>query len=395
MFDLDFPTLLGAELLRPDGSYISKFVVQPSVVHDFNAFPGGSVQLDRYSYWDDNSFSEDNRRRNPNQIIGSTGSREIPKTKIIVTLDEFTGPSAGSDNPNDPGNLKIPIHNLITAQRLLYDMNNAQAFHQSIGSLTLVRDFRKWQDRVYINRLLTVTALGSASATQGGYWNPGGVLNAGTYGASPPRFDVTNDLLTVTADMRTRNVPPFPSPYGPVYHNLSSPVFLKHLRANSDFREVAKYPGAVPISLMQPGPMGMSAPMMPAPGNYMNAPNQMLFMGQGYGQVGFMSGDVMPTGFVFEGVRFFESTNLPTASITLTYTSAPSGITTGSAARTAFLGLFFGQQAVGEGVWGAGPEVKLNENSDYKRFLIAIWSLYAGYALLNDSFVTVARTYQN
>lgn len=32
--DLDFPTLLGAELLRPDGSYIAKFAIQPLVVHD-------------------------------------------------------------------------------------------------------------------------------------------------------------------------------------------------------------------------------------------------------------------------------------------------------------------------------------------------------------------------
>jgi len=44
--EIDFPTLLGAELLRPDGSYIAKFVVQPLVVHDFNQFPGASVQLD-------------------------------------------------------------------------------------------------------------------------------------------------------------------------------------------------------------------------------------------------------------------------------------------------------------------------------------------------------------
>ena len=54
-----------------------------------------------------------------------------------------------------------------------------------------------------------------------------------------------------------------------------------------------------------------------------------------------------------------------------------------------------GQQAVGEGVWGMGPEVAINENSDYKRFIIAIWSLHAGYVLLNNSFVTVARSYQN
>ncbi len=274
-------------------------------------------------------------------------------------------------------------------------MGNVAAFHQSIGSLTLIRDYRKWQDAVYINKLLEAVSLGQASATQGGYYNPQGVVNSGTYAAGPPRFDITNDLLTVVSDMRTRNVPPFPSPYGPVYHSLTSPVFMKHLRANSDFREVAKYPGAVPITSLQPGPMPMSAPMMPPPGNYAMAPNNLLFGGGGVGQVGFMTGEVLPTGFVFEGVRFFESTNIPTSSITLTYTSGQTGVTTGSASRTGYLGIMFGQQAVGEGVWGNGPEVKLNENSDYKRFLIAIWSQYAGYALLNNNFVTVCRTYQD
>ena len=35
-------------------------------------------------------------------------------------------------------------------------------------------------------------------------------------------------------------------------------------------------------------------------------------MGPAYGQAGFVAGQpVMPTGFLFEGVRWFESTNLP------------------------------------------------------------------------------------
>ena len=397
--DLDFPNLLGAELLRPDGSYIAKFVVQPLVVHDFNAFPGASVQLDRYGYWEDtttsdSSFSETNRRRVPTQTIGTSGSREINKTKIIVTLDEFTGPSSGNTSDfSEPGNLKIPIYTLITAQRMLYDLGNPAAFHQSIGSLTLVRDYRKWQDRVYINKLLEVT--GQQSSTAGGYYNPQNVADSGTYSAGPPKIDVTTDLLTVVANMRTRNVPPFPSPFGPVYHCLCSPIFLKHLRANSDFREVAKYPGAVPVQALAPGNMPMSAPQMPAPGQFMQNPNQMLFQGQALGQTGFMSGDVMPTGFVFEGVRFFESTNLPTASVTLTYTTADAGVTTGSATRTGNLGIFAGQQAVGEGVWGQGPQVNLGENTDYKRFITAIWQQYAGYALLNNNFVTIGRSYEN
>lgn len=258
-------------------------------------------------------------------------------------------------------------------------------------------DFRKFQDRVYVNKLLEATALGRASATQGGYYNPGGVLNGGTVAVGPAKFDVVNDLLTVVTDMRKRNVPAFPSPYGPVYHMMCDPVFLKHLRQNSDFREVAKYPGAVPIEALQGGTMPMSAPMLPPPVNIAMAPNNLIFGGQGYGQVGFMSGEVMPTGFVFEGMRFFESTNIPTADVTLTYTAVQAGssASTGSATRTGYLGVACGQQAIGEGVWGMGPEVKLNENSDYKRYIIAIWSLYAGWVLLNNSFVTVCRSFEN
>jgi hypothetical protein len=399
--DLDFPTLLGAELLRPDGSYIAKFVVQPLVVHDFNAFPGASVQLDRYGYWEDttsstSSFSETARRRTPTQTIGTSGSREINKTKVIVTLDEFTGPASGnSADFTEPGNLRIPIYTLLTAQRLLFDLGNAAAFHQSIGSLTLVRDYRKWQDRVYINRLLEVDAGTAASDTVGGYYNPLGTADGGTYAVGPAKFDVTTDLLNVVADIRKRNVPLFPSPFGPVAHCLADPIFIKHLRANSDFREVAKYPGAVPVSMLQGGTMPMSAPSMPAPGNFMGNPNQLLFGGGQYGQTGFMYGDVMPTGFVFEGVRFFDSTNLPTKNATLIYTTAAAGITTGSATRTGYLGIFFGQQAVGEGVWGQGPEVALGDNTDFKRFITAIWKQFSGYALLNSTFVTVARSFQN
>jgi len=401
--DLDFPTLLGAELLRPDGSYIAKFCVQPLVVHDFNAFPGASVQLDRYGYWEDttsssSSFTEAARRRTPTQTIGSTGAREINKTKIIVTLDEFTGPSSGNSSDfTEPGNLKIPIYTLLTAQRMLYDLGNAAAFHQSIGSLTLVRDYRKWQDRVYINKLLEVDAGTQASTTVGGYYNPLGVADSGTYAVGPAKIDVTTDLLTIVSAIRKRNVPLFPSPYGPVVHCLADPIFLKHLRANSDFREVAKYPGAVPVSMLQSGAMPMSAPQMPAPGNFMGAPNSMLFGGGQYGQTGFMYGDVMPTGFVFEGVRFFDTTNLPTKDVTLTYTTAAvgSGASTGSATRAGYLGIFFGQQAVGEGIWGQGPEVALGDNTDFKRFITAIWKQFAGYALLNSSFVTVARSYEN
>lgn len=290
----------------------------------------------------------------------------------------------------------IPVQDIIRAQRFLYDLGNPAAFHQSIGSLTLIQDFRRWQDRVYINRLLDAAALGPASKTQGGYYNPDRVVDGGTYANGPERFS-TNDLVEVITDMRERFVPPFSSPMGPVYHSLCSPTFIKHLRRDPDFKEVARYPGAIGINMLQPGAMPMSAPMMPAPGDWRGMPNTLVQSGGFYGQVGYMYGDMMPTGFVWEGARIFECTNLPTANVTLTYTAAVagSGAATGSATRTGFLGAFFGMQAVGEGVFGNGPEVRINENSDYQRFINAIWHLDAGFATLNENFITIARTYEN
>ena len=53
------------------------------------------------------------------------------------------------------------------------------------------------------------------------------------------------------------------------------------------------------------------------------APNANFYKGMGpaYGQAGFVAGQpVMPTGFLFEGVRWFESTNLPETSYNLAIT---------------------------------------------------------------------------
>jgi hypothetical protein len=63
---------------------------------------------------------------------------------------------------------------LITAQRLLLDTGNLNVFHQSIGSLTLLDDYRRWRDRVFANELLKAEACGQSSKEQGGYYLPGG-----------------------------------------------------------------------------------------------------------------------------------------------------------------------------------------------------------------------------
>lgn len=387
--DDDFPRLLGTELLRPDASFITKFVVQPVPVWDPTAQVGKSIQLDRYHFWDDDSFTQESRRRAPTQTIGTAGSRDLPKDKIIVTIDEYTGPSAGDiNNPNSPGNFKIPMETLLLAQRALwqYNPNQIQQFHQSIGSMTLFRDYRKWMDRVYLNLLL------ESPYTH----NPQGVADGGTYAQGPQKIDVTYDLLTIVEQMRKRNVPTFPDG---LYYCIADPRFIKHLRGNSDFREVARYPSFMPVENLQQGNAPFAPPKMPPPGaTYVQGPNQLIFGGAQYGQSSFGS-DAMPCGFVFEGVRFFESNNLPTSTVNLTYTAlAPNQNATlhptGAANRTGYLGIFFGQQAIGEALGTNMPvTVRLNNNDDYNRFLIAIWAQYGGWKLLNDKFVTVARTF--
>lgn len=379
--DHDFPRLLGAELYRPDAAYICKYITRPLVVHDFTKQPGETVQLDRYGFWnEDDSFTIEARERQDTQTIGTFNSRDIPKQKVVVTLREYTGPSA-STNPNEPSTFKIPLRTLMVAQRKLWDYGNSRAFHDSIGSITLLRDFRKWEDRAYIQRMLETSHT----------YNPAGVPDGGTYAQGPQQFEVKRDLMNIVEQMRTRNVPVFEDGN---YACLCSPRFMKHLRQDPDFREVARYPGSVPVTQMMPG-MGPEPMQIP----FVNNPNALIFAGQGAGQASFVNGvPVMPTGVVFEGVRFFESNNLPIGRVNLTYTALtpgqnPANHPLGAAVRNANLGIFFGPQALGLGIGGMGPEVLLNNNDDFGRFIIAVWRMFGAWSLLNEDFVTVARTY--
>ena len=151
---------------------------------------------------------------------------------------------------------------------------------------------------------------------------------------------------------------------------------MMHLRQNDAFREIARYAGN-----------GMMNPLQPE-----QAPNANFFHGMGpaYGQAGFVAGQpVMPTGFLFEGVRWFESTNLPEKSFTATITDA----SISGAVTTAAPMLFFGPQAVGVGIGGNNAQILLNNNDDFSRFIIMIWSLFAGFEILNKDFVSVAYSF--
>lgn len=95
------------------------------------------------------------------------------------------------------------------------------------------------------------------------------------------------------------------------------------------------------------------------------------------------------TGFLFEGVRWIESTNLPEKSFTATITDASiSGAVTQAAPI-----LFFGPQAVGVAIGGNNAQILLNNNDDFGRFICMLWSLYAGFEVLNKDFITVAYSF--
>jgi len=375
--DNDFPKLLGAELYRPHPAYIVEMACEPVVVHDFTKQPGQTVQLDRYRFFG-NPGTKTSRERTQDQTIGTANSRSIVKDKVLVSLREYTGP-ADPNNTNLPSTFKIARETLMTAQRLLLDTGNLNMFHQSIGSLTLLDDYRRWRDRVFLDELFKAESRGQSSDTQGGYYYPNNHTNtSGTistytsteYASERFKFNVKTDLLNVVKSLRKRNVPVFADGY---YRCIADPTFMKDLRADQGFREVARYPG-----------LGQGNPLMGSMG-----PNGAIYGGGQYGQAQFVAGEpVMPSGFVFEGVRFFESTNFPAKSATTTLT----GASTATATRDTPAGLFFGPQAVGVGIGGPNAQVLINNNDDFSRFIILIWQLYAGFANLNKDFVTCAFT---
>lgn len=205
--DNDFPKLLGAELYRPHPSYVVEMAVEPTVVWDVSRQPGQSIQLDRYRFWGAPG-TKDSRLRTADQTLGTANSRNIVKDKVLVHLNEYTGPADPTD-PTAPSTFKVARETLITAQRALLDSTNLAVFHQSIGSLTLLDDYRRWRDRVFADELFKAEAVGKADSTQGGYYFPLGKTKTGTtvatYAANESaKFSVKTDLLEVVKDMRKR-----------------------------------------------------------------------------------------------------------------------------------------------------------------------------------------------
>jgi hypothetical protein len=181
--------------------------------------------------------------------------------------------------------------------------------------------------------------------------------------------------MEVVTGLRKRNVPTFADG---LYRAIIDPVAMKHMRQDEDFRSASRETGTGIIDPTQPW----------------MAPNAIRYLGMtpAYGGTGNLAGQpVMPVGFPYEGVRFFESTNMPEKSFTTTVDASVGG--TGAGTYQAAPILFFGLQSVGIGIGGQDAQVLVNNNDDFGRFIILVWSLMAGFEILNKDFVTVAYSF--
>lgn len=413
----DYPAVLTAMAYRPYPTTNTRWIVQPEFLQDSRLKPGEVYQMDRYGFLPDlGDMDIEYRTRSDSEILGTQNVRQIPSAKIPILLREITGPGSGDpNNPSLAGNFRFSIPAMIRSQRMLWDMGFAEPliqpqFHKSVGSDTLMMDFRVTIDRFYIKALFNTP----------NKWNPRGIPDGGTYATAPPKITV-NDLDYILEWLVSNKCPPYDDG---LYRIIAHPRWYNHLRQDTRFREQVQASSYFPIALiMQNQDSIFGAGYMPPPipmeqgaingmntsmfkvfkdvsGNPINQPSLMGFLpylGQSLPGIDNMA---MPGGMIYNQFRIFVSNNVPTKQVQLTYTSVVDGSSeaTGSAFRTAYPACAFGKHALGE-IFGGDPvseipvQILRNQNSDYNRFLIVIWQAFMGLARLNDDFVIESRTY--
>ena len=169
--------------------------------------------------------------------------------------------------------------------------------------------------------------------------------------------------------LRKRNTPTFQDGF---YRCVCDPTFLMHLRQNSDFREVARYPGNGQINPLMSG--------------YAAQRCSCTWVKASAKPLSWLASRLCQRA---SSLKACDSSNPPTCLLRLRM--QPSHGTT--ADYNAAVGIFFGPQAVGVGIGGNNAQVLLNNNDDFSRFIMMIWSLYAGFELLNADFVTVGYSF--
>lgn len=354
------PAQMGAVLRAAMPTYVARAAIQPLFAWDFLAQRGKEVLVKRPNFWSRKGKTLANYTRQPTQTIGTDNNKPLSTTDVRLYLRELTGPS--EDGTNNPSSLRISKEDMLFARLNLYNSENLQVFHDSIGSNLLRDDWQSFEETVLLSELMKTT----------NKRNPGGAADNAVYATTADaQFQCVRDLLSIGSQMSTNNTPRFPDGY---YHGLLSPTMWKHLLADSDFRETQRSiiaSGRDPASI---SPLINGQQMMQTPSGVMLSPEK--------APVNY--GDFM----LWECQMLGDLAFTTTSSIT---TPATSNITTQ-------VGLFFGAGSIAEAMGGPGPSVLYNGTTDYGRIFNFIWQKYwdCRYVLddsPNTGVVVEMRTY--
>jgi hypothetical protein len=204
-------------------------------------------------------------------------------------------------------------------------------------------------------------------------YNPGNFADGSTvdlssWGGKLPKFGVA-DILQVVESMRNRNSLQFRDGN---YCGIISPLFLKDLRRDEAFLNVSRYPGHIFIE-----PVGKN-PVLAISEHWVTDSDR-----AETGKI--KTVESIPTGFVFGGVRWFVSPNLPKVQINLNYINAEEPNLEGMQPRTAELGIAFGTESIREWKPLALSHAQLGE------FVTAISN--QEFSFVDPHYVTAIRSY--
>jgi hypothetical protein len=357
------PAQMGAVLRAAKPNYVARQAIQPLFAWDFMAQRGKEVIVKRPNYWSRRGKTLSNYTRQATQILGTENNEPLSTTDIRLNLRELTGPSV--PGTNTPSSLRITKQDMLFARMNLYNSQNLQTFHDSIGSMQLAEDYQSFEESVLLQEMMRT----------GTKYNPGGAADNATYPTvADAQFQCVRDLLEIGKRMSENNTPKFADGF---YHALVSPTMFKHILADSDFRETQR--SIIVASGFQQvspaaSPLINTAKAISTPSGITISP----------------AADPI----VYGNFRMWECQLLGDLAVSTTSQITAGGLTN----RTAQLGLFFGAGAVAEAQGGPGPQVLYYGQTDYGRIFNFIWQKYwdIKYCLddsPNSGICVEARTY--
>ena len=315
--DYFFSVLSSMMLLEPKPKYVFDQFAFKDI--DFSKTLGDTIQLNRYPYFGETGLTITARSSDEQGTIGTADPINQEVNKVSVVLTEYNGPYNTAETKVSP--LGVTEKVARQAQQKIIDGDDPLSFFNSIGGNSLKDDHDRWHDRVLCNLFLDTP----------NKRNPDGVVDGSTALTGAGSKIDEDDLGSIRETLLANDAPTFEDG---LYYAVISPRIEKHLKQSSEFRSAM---------------------------NYYNPEMKMR------GEIG-----------IFEGFRFFLSTNIPVATIN---------------SLTAHRGVFFGPNAVGYGEGNLPLQVRMNKNDDYERFMFLIWLVYRGYSLLDSRFVVEGRTF--